>query len=141
MSEKELNMKIELFEMLIDNANKIEKDDQFRYYFGLAKLYVKEDLVNEFDEFVISNYRYGKFKNIIKLIAIFSHEINNNDDISIYSKISDLISIVDSHEIEIMIEIMDNYIKNGEKLKNYLFYNTTSNFVDIQKKKINALSK
>lgn len=139
MSDKEKQMKIEVLDMLIDNAKKIEKDNQFRYYFGLAKLYVKEDLINEFDEYVISNYKYGNFSNIIKLTAIFSHEINNNDDISIYNKLNDLITTVDSYGLERIIEIMDNYIKNGEKIKNYLFYNTTSSFVLKQKMKINKL--
>ena len=139
MTEKEKQMKIEVLDMLIDNAKKIEHDNQFRYYFGLAKLYVKEDLIDEFDEYVISNYKYGNFNIIIKLIAILSYEINNNDDISIYNTLNNIINTIDVSNLDRVIEIMDNYIKNGEKIKNYLFYNTTSNFVLKQKMKINKL--
>lgn len=139
MSEKDKMLKKEVIEMLIDNAKKIEKDSQFRYYFGLAKQYVKEDLLDEFDEFVISNYRYANYNTVIKVTAILAYKINSKDDNSIYDTLNELITTIDSYNLDRVAEIMDTYIENGQKIKPYLFKGITNDFVQKQKVKINNL--
>lgn len=140
MSDKEIQMRSEIINVLIKNAIAIEEDDSFRYYFGLAKLYVKEDLVDDFEEYITSNYGFNNFDTIIRLTAIISHEINTGDDISIYQKLNEIINL-NTNELYSSSEIIRKYIKNGNKIDKYLFKNTTRDFVQKQKIKLNDLYK
>lgn len=118
----------------------IDSDEVYKYYLGLAKMYVKEDMVEEFEKSMIVKYALPTKYNYIRLTASLMFSLEEEDKRLRYKEFNQIFASVatdeDRKDLSFALATVRRYGQKGDKIDDTIFANTLTSFQTEQKQVI-----